>query len=247
MLWILISIFAAAALASPLHRLVGARSGAVLSLVLVGAWGWFWWATHRLPVGQVESYPWLPSLGIELAFVTDGLSKLFGMLVLGIGVAVLVYSTAYMKGSDRLGSFFARMLFFTGSMLGLVIADDLFSLYVFWEMTTIASFFLIGWHPEKSKVRDAARSALIVTAAGGLLLMAALVAMAIAAGTAAIQNTVRNRSAVSAISAIAASGPMNAPTVSSVKERSKVAVSCPLRSLATASDVRDLCPDGVRQ
>lgn len=190
MLWILITIFAAAALAPALHRLVGARCGAVLSLVLVGAWFWFWWATYRLPGGHMESYPWLPSLGIELAFVTDGLSKLFGMLVLGIGVAVLVYSTAYMKGSDRLGSFFARMLFFTGSMLGLVIADGLATLYVFWEMTTIASFFLIGWQPEKAAVRDAAHKALIVTAMGGLALLAALVTMAITAGPPAGGQTV---------------------------------------------------------
>lgn len=182
MLWILVFIFAAALAAPPLQRLIGAQAGRVLSLVPVIACVWFFLTSRGSPITHVERYPWLPSLGVELAFAVDGLSTLFGMVVLGIGAAVLVYSAAYMKDEDRVGSFFGWMLFFTGAMLGLVIADDLVSLYVFWEMTTIASFFLIGWHPEKGAVRDAARSALIVTASGGLLLLAALVTMAVGAG-----------------------------------------------------------------
>ena len=182
MLWMLLLLFAAALAAVPLQRLLGAAVGAVLSFVPLCVGGYLVWSFEAAPrPGLEERYKWLPELGVELTLRLDGLALLFAVLILGVGFAVLVYSAAYFQESSRQGSFFARMLVFTGSMLGLVLVDDVVSLYVFWEMTTLASFFLIGWHPEQSKVRQAALTAIIVTGAGGLALLLALVVLSVEA------------------------------------------------------------------
>ncbi|MBZ0306450.1 MAG: hypothetical protein K8I82_10315, partial [Anaerolineae bacterium] len=112
------------------------------------------------------TYTWVPSLNVELAFMVDGLSLLFAMLISGIGVLIVLYSSGYLAGHPQLGRFYLYLLLFMGAMVGVVLADSLISLFVFWELTSISSFLLIGFnHAEKSS-REAAKKALIVTGGG---------------------------------------------------------------------------------
>ncbi len=120
-------------------------------------------------------HPWAPALGISLNFRLDGLSLLFALLITGIGATVLVYSGRYLRDRARLGRLYALLLFFMASMLGLVLAENLLLLYVFWELTSISSYLLIGFEHERPEARSAALQALLVTALGGLCLLAGVV------------------------------------------------------------------------
>ncbi len=127
--------------------------------------------------------PWLPSLGITVSFLVDGLSLTFALLVSGIGALVFLYSTAYMAGSPRLGRLVVLLAAFEASMLGLVLANDMILLFVFWELTTVTSFLLIGFFHEDPSARAKALQGLLVTGAGGLALLAGLLLLQTAAGT----------------------------------------------------------------
>ncbi len=138
-----------------------------------------------LPLGpgeaRLESFTWAPGLAVSLGFRLDGLSATFGLLVTGIGALILIYAGGYLGDDRRLGRLLSTLLVFLGAMLGLVLADDLISLFVFWELTSVCSFMLVGFDHEQQEARSAALKALMVTGAGGLLLLAALL-MARAAG-----------------------------------------------------------------
>ncbi|MEV1000448.1 Na+/H+ antiporter subunit A [Nonomuraea sp. NPDC050202] len=139
-----------------------------------------WLAVRGLPVR--ESTPW--ASGMELSFRADPLAVLMMSLVTGVGVLVLCYSARYLpEGDDGLGRYGGAMVAFAGSMLGLVTADDLLVLYVFWELTTVFSYLLIGYHPESRMSRQAAMKALTVTTSGGLAMLAGFVLLGQAAGT----------------------------------------------------------------
>ncbi len=118
------------------------------------------------------SINWAPSYGLTLSFYIDGLSTLFGLLISGIGTFIILYSGGYLKGHPHHGRFFSFMLMFMGSMLGLVTADNLITLFVFWELTSITSFLLIGFDHLRRASRRAALQALVVTGGGGLSLLA---------------------------------------------------------------------------
>jgi multicomponent Na+:H+ antiporter subunit A len=117
------------------------------------------------------SYPWVASLGINLSFYLDGLSLLFALLITGIGALVLIYAAGYLKNHAQLGRFYGFLLLFMASMLGLVLADNTLSLFLFWELTSVSSFLLIGFEHEKETSRAAALQALLVTSLGGLALL----------------------------------------------------------------------------
>ena len=125
----------------------------------------------------IERWSWLPEWGVKLALRLDGLSLLFAILILGIGVLVVLYAAYYMPASDRLGRFFGLLLGFAGAMLGLVLSEDLIQLVVFWEMTSIASFLLIAYKHQAHDARIAARMSLAVTGAGGLDLLAGVMVL----------------------------------------------------------------------
>ena len=129
------------------------------------------------------SLPWFPDLGVRYALTLDGLALLFCGLITGAGVLILVYSAAYMRRGGELARFYAYMLLFMGAMLGVVMADDLVLLYVFWELTSLASFFLIGYKNEDPAARAGAVHALVVTVAGGVVMLAGFVLLAQAGGT----------------------------------------------------------------
>ncbi|MFN3712107.1 MAG: monovalent cation/H+ antiporter subunit A [Alcanivoracaceae bacterium] len=121
------------------------------------------------------SLPWLPGAGLALAFRLDGLAWLFALLILGIGLLVIVYGHYYLYKSDRGGRFFSLLLLFMAAMLGVVTADNLLLLVVFWELTSISSFLLIGYWSHQSAARKGARMALTVTGSGGLALLAGVI------------------------------------------------------------------------
>ena len=127
--------------------------------------------------------PWVPSLGLMLSFYADGLSLLFAILIAGIGSLVVLFASQDLKGDPRSGQFQATLFAFMGSMLGVVLADNLFALFVFWELTGFTSFLLIGYHNNRSEARASAIQALVVTGTGGMGLLAAAVLLEIAAAS----------------------------------------------------------------
>ncbi len=136
-----------------------------------------------LPEGASVAWPWLPSLGITLAFRMDGLSRLMGLLITGIGAGVFLYASAYLKGNAQLHRFLAILTLFMAAMLGAVLADDLILLFVFWELTSLASFMLIGFEAQKLAARRAAQQGLLVTVGGGLAMLAGLLLLGLVANS----------------------------------------------------------------
>ncbi|MBE7184658.1 MAG: monovalent cation/H+ antiporter subunit A [Methylobacterium mesophilicum] len=126
---------------------------------------------------------WLPSLGINIVLRLDGLSWLFSMLVLGIGALVVLYARYYMSPKDPVPRFFAYLLAFMGAMQGVVMAGNLVQLVIFWEMTSLFSFLLIGYWFNNQLARDGARMALTVTATGGLCLLVGVILLGRIAGS----------------------------------------------------------------
>lgn len=126
---------------------------------------------------------WLPQAGLNITFRLDGLGLLFALLILGIGLLVVLYARYYLADSDPIGRFYAYLMLFAGAMLGIVLADNVLLLVVFWEITSLTSFLLIGYWYRRSDARDGARMALAITGAGGLCLLAGLLLLGNAAGS----------------------------------------------------------------
>ena len=139
---------------------------------------------------HVWSIPWVPALGVELAFRIDGLSLLFILMISGSGAAIGLYAGAYMAGSPLLGRFFLYLVIFELSMLGVVAADDLIVLFVFWEMTTLSSFLLIGFEHARENARRNAWQALLVTGLGGLAFLAGIILLTRVTGSARVGEVV---------------------------------------------------------
>ena len=135
--------------------------------------------------GQViiESMQWAPSLGFELSFRIDGLSLLFALIITTIGGVILIYGGGYLRGHKYIGRFYAYILLFMASMLGVVLSENLLGMFVFWEMTGVSSWLLIGYYHEKEESRKSALQALLVTGMGGLALLAGVILLGIAGGS----------------------------------------------------------------
>ncbi|MEM7528082.1 MAG: hydrogen gas-evolving membrane-bound hydrogenase subunit E [Pseudomonadota bacterium] len=121
------------------------------------------------------SRPWLPALGIEFAFRVDGLGLVFALLISGIGALVFLYTAGYFRTDPRVARLLTLLLLFGISMVGLVLADDIVTLFLFWEGTTVTSFLLVGFDYQKPNSRRSALQALLVTGLGGLALLGALI------------------------------------------------------------------------
>ena len=119
-------------------------------------------------------FVWVPSYNLSFSWLIDGLSLTFALLVNGIGALIVLYAGGYLKGHPQQGRFLAFLFLFMGSMLGLVVSDSFLMLFVFWEMTSITSFLLIGFDHGREKARRAALQALVITGGGGLFLLAGL-------------------------------------------------------------------------
>ena len=151
----------------------------------VGLFVWFCTMIPAVSGGEalVWETEWLPQLGIDLDFVVDGLSLLFALLITGIGAFIFLFAGEYMKGYRQRGRFTLFLVSFMLAMLGLVLADNLVALFVFWELTTITSFLLIGYSHENATARRSALQGLLVTGAGALAMLAGFVVLGQAAGT----------------------------------------------------------------
>ncbi|MEP3035496.1 MAG: proton-conducting transporter membrane subunit, partial [Pseudoruegeria sp.] len=146
----------------------------IVPVILSG--GLFLWFTQFLgaiSAGETlrVSYDWVPSMGVSVSFLVDGLSLTFALLISGIGTLVLLYSNAYLSGHKQYGRFALYLFSFMLAMLGLVLADNLIALFVFWELTTITSYLLIGFDSDSAKARRSALQALLLTGAGALALL----------------------------------------------------------------------------
>ncbi len=130
----------------------------------------------------------VPSLGVTGGLSLDGLSALFVLLISGIGTLIFLYTGRYLHNDPRQRRLVVMLLLFMGAMLGAVSADDVIILFIFWELTSLTSFFLIGYDHENASSRYAALQSLLVTAGGGLALLAGLIMIATAAGTTSLSG-----------------------------------------------------------
>jgi multicomponent Na+:H+ antiporter subunit A len=182
---------------------------AFLALALVPAAAFVWVLSRLGPVlaGEEvrETVPWVPALQLDVALRLDALALTFAAIVTGVGALVLVYCARYFApGEEGTGRFAGCLTAFAGSMLGLVLADDLFLLYVFWELTTVFSFLLIGGSGRRLAARRAASQALILTTAGGLAMLVGLILIGQASGSFLLSEVVADPGSGPAMTAGAA-------------------------------------------
>lgn len=143
-----------------------------------------------------QHFDWVPSMGINFTFRLDGLSLLFALLISGIGTAVFVYGRNYLKGHIYFDRFFGYLCLFMSAMLGVVLSDNIFTLFVFWELTSISSFFLIGFNNNQPESRKSAITALSITGMGGFFLLAGLVLLTNITGTTTISELIDSRDVI---------------------------------------------------
>ncbi|WP_265520169.1 Na+/H+ antiporter subunit A [Oerskovia flava] len=175
------------ALGAPvLFSLLGRKAFLVLALAPASAVVYALTWTGRVMAGEhpTQVIEWVPGLGLELAFRMDTLSWLMLLLVGGVGALVLVYCSAYFSPTATgLRRFGAVLTAFAGAMVGLVVADDMLLLFVFWELTTVFSYLLIGHYADRKASRRAAMQAIVITTAGGLAMLVGVVILGVEAGT----------------------------------------------------------------
>ncbi|TRL36259.1 putative monovalent cation/H+ antiporter subunit A [Rhizobium straminoryzae] len=167
-----------AALAAPvLTRHLGHRAAWLLCLAPALSFLFFTGFLPEVSAGEVVTggYAWAPSFNLSFSWFLDGLSLTFALLITGIGTLIVLYAGGYMKGHPQQGRFFSFILLFMGAMLGLVVSDSFLMLFVYWELTSITSFLLIGFDHQRAAARRAALQALVITGGGGLLLLAGLI------------------------------------------------------------------------
>ena len=141
---------------------------------------------------------WLPQIGLDASFRIDGLSLLFGILILGIGLLIILYARYYLAKRDPVGQFYTYLMLFQGAMLGIVLSDNILLLLIFWEMTSLSSFLLIGYWKHLPAGRQGARMALTVTAAGGLAMIAGMLILGNIAGSYKISDILLATDAIQA-------------------------------------------------
>lgn len=175
---------------------VAASAGLVAAVALAIV---LWAAPHALDgSSHVVRWPWVPRLGLEIALRWDGLSFLFALLITGIGALVIAYSRWYLAPAQCTPRFYGLLLLFMGAMLGIVLAENLLLLVVCWELTSIASFLLIGYVGREADSRQGARLALLVTGAGGLALLAGVLLLGDFVGSYAVTEVVAAGDAIRA-------------------------------------------------
>ncbi len=143
------------------------------------------WQAPAVFDGQVllTRAEWVPAIGLNANFRLDGLALMFALLISGIGLLIILYAAYYLHHDDPAGKFFSQLMLFMAAMLGIVLSDNLLLLVVFWELTSISSFLLIGYWGHKPEGRDGARMALAITGGGGLVMLAGVVILGQIAGT----------------------------------------------------------------
>ena len=127
--------------------------------------------------------PWVPEIGLNIGFKLDALSLMFGLLITGIGLLIILYAHSYLGKDDPVGKFFSTMMLFMAAMLGIVLSDNLLLLVVFWELTSLSSFLLIAYWNHRADARAGARMSLAITGGGGLAMLGGFVLLGQIAGT----------------------------------------------------------------
>ena len=180
MLLLLLALAGASVLAPFLIRTLGRPAFALLAIVPAIGFGWV--LTHLLngtfnSGGAIAAhYGWMTSAHLNLTFRLDSLSALFSLIILGVGALVLIYCWGYFDTTPkRLRAFAGQMSAFAMAMYGLVISDNLLLMYVFWEITSILSFLLVGYYGERASSRRSATQALMITAFGGLIMLVGII------------------------------------------------------------------------
>ncbi|QHA92672.1 Na+/H+ antiporter subunit A [Bacillus sp. N1-1] len=143
-------------------------------------------------VHTLKTFEWIPSLGVNITFYIDGLGLFFALLITGIGSLVVLYSIYYLSKAEKLGHFYVYLLLFMGAMLGVVLSDNLFVLYTFWELTSISSFLLIGYWYQREKSTSGALKSMMITVFGGLAMLGGFILMADITGTSSIRGIIEN-------------------------------------------------------
>lgn len=194
MLFAVLAGFIFAFLTPLIARATKEKTGYLLALLPFAIFSYL--CTFISPVIQGETfrffYPWLPGQGINLDFFVDGLSLFFALLISGFGVLIFIYSGSYMKNYRHRDKFFVYLLLFMGSMLGLVLSENLISLIVFWELTSFSSYLLIGFNNDNAASRQSALHAMLITVFGGLFLLAGMILLGSASGTYSLVEILSN-------------------------------------------------------
>lgn len=190
----LILLLAAAFFSPHLIKKGGKAAPWLLGLVSAGGFGYLLSYAKFIAAGNTLNYTieWLPELYLNFTLYLDGLSLFFGLLVTGMGALVLVFSGKYMEPYPLKHRFFFLMLLFEFAMLALVLSGNLFTMFIFWELTSVSSFLLIGFNHEKPEARNAALQALLITFAGGLAMMAGFIMLGQMAGTLEINQLLQS-------------------------------------------------------
>ncbi len=198
MLQAVLASFGVALLSPWLVRVFKGRSGWLLALLPLALTVYFGRLAPGVSEGSsvTQSFPWLPALGVELSFYLDGLSLLFALLISFIGVFIVVYAGGYLRDDPNLGRFYLALLAFMAAMLGLVLSDNLITLFVFWELTSLTSFFLVGYKHQYEESRKSALQALLVTGLGGLAMLAGFLLLGSVAGTYTISELLTQSGAI---------------------------------------------------
>ncbi|MEF8907250.1 MAG: hydrogen gas-evolving membrane-bound hydrogenase subunit E [Haloarculaceae archaeon] len=160
--------FVAAAATPLVYRLLGEYTAYFAAAVALACFGL---VVSLLGTTGSVVFEWIPSYGVSLALYVDGLALLIGLLASGVGVLIFTYSGGYMHGEPGQAKYYATLLAFMGSMLGIAFAADLLALFVFWEGTSVASFLLIGHYRDDPDSQYAARKSMVITVGGGLFLL----------------------------------------------------------------------------
>jgi multicomponent Na+:H+ antiporter subunit A len=167
------------------HKLLPRFSGIVFSLLPGSLFIYF---LTLMPAvlggdGLIVSYDWIPALGIEIGFFLDGLSLFFALLITGFGFFIFLYASAYLAGHRYFDRFYIYLYLFMSSMLGLVLSGNLMSMFVFWELTSLSSYMLIGFYNESETSRKNALQAMLVTVFGGLAMLAGIILAGMISGS----------------------------------------------------------------
>lgn len=172
-----------------------AATGALISFLLIAKVAPI--IIHGDTVGGAVS--WLPSVGLEFSIYADGLSMLIGFLASGIGVIIMSYSNGYMSHKEDLPRYYMWLLLFMGSMIGMVFSANTIQLFIFWELTSITSFMLIGYWRNKPESIYGATKSLVLTASGGLVMFAGFLFLSSITGTFDIPTILQNEALIGAI------------------------------------------------
>ncbi|MCS5717227.1 Na+/H+ antiporter subunit A [Herbiconiux sp. CPCC 205763] len=193
MILVLLLFAGLAALTPLLTRLLSTRVFYLIAALPAAAFVFTLTQTGTVLAGgaTTETVEWIPQLGIALSFRVDTLAWLLALVVTGVGALVLIYCARYFSPREpALGRFAALLLAFAGTMYGLVTADDIYIMFMFWEITSVLSYLLIGHYTDRKESRGAALQALLVTTFGGLAMLVGVVLLTVDAGTSSIARLV---------------------------------------------------------